>query len=217
MATIVVEDDARPIARVLAHVLRRSAADAELGPVMDALDGVLALQSATDPQRASIHFRSGDVYVEGGLSPDADVTLTVDFDAPTGPDAPRPSVRDLARLAKAAARRPVFAQNAAKVLEPPLPDWREAAAGFWQVVERRGGGPSGLRIVCTDDEGHSELVLGDGRDPMQLFGPARLLSRCLVGEAVLAEEVIEGRLRAVGGLGELSLLTGHALAVMLGE
>lgn len=218
MATIAVEDDARPIALVLAQVLRRSAADPDLAAVLDGLDGVLGLQSATDPQRATIHFRSGEVYVEGGVNAQADVVITIDFDAPTGPDAAKPTLWELTKLARSAARHPIFAQQAAKVLEPPLPAWNEAAAIFWAAVERRGGGPASLKVVCTDSDGGANVVVfGVGDDAVEISGPARLLSRCLVGEAVLAEEVIEGRLRCVGGFGELSLLAGHGLAVMLGE
>jgi len=216
MVTVELEDDARPIARVLAQLLRRSAADPELAQVLAGLDGVLGLQSATDPQRATIHFRSGSVYVEGGLNPAAEVVITTDFNAPSGPGAPKPTLKDMAKLARAAARRPVFAQNAAKVLEPPLPDWTEAAASFWQTVERRGGGPVALKVICTDGD-TGELTLGaDIEEPPEIHGSARNLSRAFAGEDIIGEALVEGRLQGFGRLGTVSLLTGHSLAVMLG-
>ena len=215
MATVDIEPDARPIVRVLAGVLRRSAVDPDLGPILDGLEGVLGLQSATDPQRATIRFRSGAVYVEGGIGVDVDVVITTDFSAPTGPDAPKPTVREMTQLARSVARRPVFAQNAGKVLAPPLPDWTEAATTFWTTAERRGGGPAGLRLVCTDDQ--RTMSFGDDADAPELHGTARALARCLVGETVIAEEVVEGRLHLSATIGELSALTGHGLAVMLGD
>lgn len=216
MANIEIEDDARPIVRVLATLLRRSAADPELGPVLDGLDGVLGLQSATDPQRATIRFRSGDVFVEGGIARDADVVITTDFSAPKGADAPKPKVREVAALARSVARRPVFAQHAGKVLEPPLPSWTDAAHDFWAVVERRGGGPTGLRVVCTD-EPDAALDFGIADHSPELHGSGETLARCFVGEVVIGEELLAERVHAVATLGDVSRLTGHGLAVMLGD
>ena len=218
--------DPRPITLVLANILRRSAADPELSSIMAELVGVLGLQSSTDPQCATIHFDKGTVVVANGLDPSADPVITTDFNAPTGPDAPRPGLRETLELARSAVRRPLFAQAASKLLEPPLPSWRAAAEPFWQTCCDRSAFPTSLRIVCTDDGAEGgELLLerGDDRgsagrvDPVEIHANARVLARCFVGEAVLGEEAFAGQIALRGTFADLSILTGASLAMMLGD
>jgi len=233
---IEVEPDARPIVRILAQVLRRSAREPELAQIMDSLTGVLGLRSTTDPQKASIYFDEGSIYLEGGISADADVVIATDFNAPTGPDAPKPSLRQNLALAKAAGRHPKFAAGAAKVLEPPLPGWKEAASSFWDLACRRGPTPEVLRVVCYSSQpdgeeaadAHEELVFerdqlkrasgpDTGGQRVELYGDERSLTRCLVGDDVIAEAAVQGRIEVVADISGLSIVTGTGLALMLGE
>jgi hypothetical protein len=222
--TVKTSADPRPITLVLANVLRRSATDPELAEIMQGLQGVLGLQSSTDPQRVTIRFVSGEVVVENGLDPAADVVITSDFNAPSGPDAPRPGIREAFALARAAARRPVFAQAAAKVLEPPLPSWRSAVEPFWQTCCRMATRPESLKVVCTDSgTDGGEIVLH--RDPsaavsgpaVEIHASAQILARCFVGDAVIGEVAQAGDLAIRGSLADLSVLTGACLAVMLDD
>lgn len=219
--TVATGPDPRPITLVLANVLRRSAADPELAKVMGGLDGVLGLQSSTDHQRVTIRFSPGAVLVENGLDPAADVVITTDFNAPTGPDAPKLGVKEALTLARAAVRRPIFAQAAAKVLEPPLPKWRDAVESFWEVCCERDPRPESLKVVCTDEGDGGPVTLRrpgapqPERPPVEIHASARMLAQCFVGDAIIGEAVMAGDLTIRGSMADFSLLTGAGLAVML--
>ena len=74
--------------------------------------------------------------------------------------------------------------------------------------------PTTLLVVCTDDG--ARLVLGDGEPEYELHGSARALNSVFTGGSVLGEDLLNGKLYAVGSLQHLAELTGRSIAWMFG-
>jgi hypothetical protein len=72
-----------------------------------------------------------------------------------------------------------------------------------------------MRVVCLDDG--SELVLGDPPPAYELHGSEHALMNVFLGNTVLGQDLLDGKLFAVGKLAHLAELTGRSLAWMLGQ
>ena len=204
---ITVEDDPVPIVLILAATMRRAARDPKLASQMRSTNGTVALRSTVDPQAASIRFHDGRVHVERGVAADAGVVISADVNALAEPNPPKPKVQGIAR-------HPKLALLASKVLEPPHGTWNEEAAQFWAFASGFPGMPSAMRVVCTDDG--SEITLGSGTAEYELHGSAHALLNIFCGNTVLGQDVLDGKLHAVGALGHTAVLTGRSIAWMLG-
>jgi len=200
-----IEADAVPIVRIVAALARRSLAQPSLAKRIAKLNGIVGIQSAADPQSATLRFDGDVVRVERGIAADADVTITIDLG---DPDA-KPKVNG-------AVRHPALTVAAAKLLEPPVGSWQDEADRFFTGALASPACPRPLRVVCTDD-GTERQWGGDGEPIVEVHGSAARLAIAMSGSAVLPEEILEGRLHVVGDLRNLSILTRFAIDHLFGE
>ncbi len=73
--------------------------------------------------------------------------------------------------------------------------------------------PAGIHVVCLDDR--SALDLGDdttSADVYEIHGTAHALSSVFSGSSVFGQDLLEGKLYAVGTLAHASVLTGQSIA-----
>jgi hypothetical protein len=207
-ARIEVEPDPVPIVLILAATLRRAARTPKLAAAIGHVKGNVALRSTTDPQAATMRFGNGGVMVVRGVSDDTDVVIAADLNTMSDEKPPTPKVRG-------AARHPKLALTVGKLLEPPHGTWQEEAQRFFAFAIERPGVPPSMRVVCTDDG--SEVVLGDGPADYELHGSEHALLNVFLGNTVLGQDLLDGKLHAVGKLAHLAELTGRSLAWMLGR
>jgi hypothetical protein len=206
-ARIDVEPDPVPIVLVLAATLRRAARTPRLAESIGSTTGNVALRSTVDPQAATMRFGDGGVTIVRGVSDDVDVVISADLDRMADEKPPKPKV-------SGAARHPKLALNVSKLLEPPHGTWQEEARRFFAFATAHPGIPKSMRVVCTDD--NSELTLGDGPAEYELHGSEHALLNVFCGNTVLGQDLLDGKIFAVGKLAHLAELTGRSLAWMLG-
>ncbi len=204
---IEVEDDPTPMVLILAATLRRAVRTEKLAGTLRSARGAVALKSTTDPQSATIRFGDGSARVERGAAADADVTISTDVNALADEHPPKPKV-------SGAARHPKLALAAGRLLEPPQDSWQVEAGRFWSFCAGHPGMPRGLRVVCTDDG--SELTFGVHPPEYELHGGAHALRNVFCGNTVLGQDLLDGKLYAVGALRHTAELTGRSIAWMLG-
>jgi hypothetical protein len=207
-ARIDVEPDPVPIVLILAATLRRAARTPKLATAIGKVKGNVALKSTTDPQSATMRFGNGGVTVVRGVSDDTDVLLAADLNTMSDENAPMPKI-------VGAARHPKLALTVGKLLEPPHGSWQDEAKRFFDFAIQKPGVPRSMRVVCTDDG--SELLLGDPPPVYELHGSEHALMNVFLGNTVLGQDLLDGKLYAVGKLAHLAELTGRSLAWMLGQ
>jgi hypothetical protein len=207
-ARIEVEPDPVPIVLILAATLRRAARTPKLAAAIGHVKGNVALKSTTDPQAATMRFGNGGVMVVRGISDDTDVVIAADLTTMADKNAPMPKILGLAR-------HPKLAMTVGKLLEPPHGTWQQEADRFFTFALERPRAPRSMRVVNTDDG--SELVLGQPPVDYELHGSEHALMNVFLGNTVLGEDVLDGKLFAVGKLAHLAELTGSSLAWMLGQ
>lgn len=201
------EPDPVPIVLVLAATLRRAARTPRLAAAIGSCKGNVALRSTIDPQAATMRFGDGGVTVVRGVSPDADVVISADLASLADEHPPKPKVTG-------AGRHPKLALTVGKLLEPPHGTWQEEAQRFFEFASASPGVPRSTRIVCTDDG--SELTIGQPPAQYELHGSEHALLNVFCGNTVLGQDLLDGKLFAVGKLAYLGELTGRSLAWMLG-
>jgi hypothetical protein len=204
---IALEDDPTPLVRILGAILQRAARKPALQSKLGSMRGVVALKSSVDPQAATIRFDKGRVTLEHGVAADSGVVIEADLLRLNEPNAPKPKVRG-------AARHPKFALAVSKVIDPPAGPWQDEARAFWEFARDHPRMPRTLLIVCTDDG--SRLTLGEGTPDYELYGSARALVSVFTGGSVLGEDLLNGKLQAVGSLQHMAELTGRSIAWMFG-
>jgi hypothetical protein len=210
---VVLEPDATPLVRIIARTLRDSAADADVARKAERLRGVFALRSEKDPQAVSMRFDRGRVALTHGVAPDAQVVVTVDLDNMSGPDAPKPKVRGGFRHLR-------LALGVSKLLEPKARPWSEHAQAFWAFAGAHRGMPDRLRVVCLDDGSAVDLGSGTGTDSnpsshYEIHGSAPALVSIFSGNSVFGQDLLEGKVYAIGSLQHASVLTGSFLEWMM--
>jgi hypothetical protein len=204
---IATEPDPVPIVMILAATLRRAARTPKLAEAIGKTKGNVALRSTVDPQAATMRFGDGGVTVVRGVSDDADVVIAADINRLADADPPKPKVTGVAR-------HPMLALTAGKLLDPPHGTWQEEAARFFAFATAKPGLPRAMRVVCTDDG--SELTLGDAPAEFEIHGSQHALLNVFCGNTVIGQDLLDGKLHAVGRLAHLAELTGRSLAWMLG-
>ncbi len=197
------EPDPTPVVLILATTLRRAEQSPKLAAMMQKAKGNVALRSTVDPQAATIRFQRGRVLVERGVAADVHVTIATDLNRMADEDAPKPQVSGALTHLR-------LALTASKVLEPPLGTWQQEATRFWASASTQAGMPSGLRVVCRDDG--AELILGTEPAEFEIHGSAPRLTAVFSGGSVFGEDVLNGKLYAVGSLQHLAEITGQSLA-----
>jgi hypothetical protein len=203
------EPDPVPMVLILAATLRRAARTPQLASAIGSTKGNVALRSTVDPQAATLRFGDGGVIVVRGVSPDADVVIAADVNKLADEHPPKPKVTG-------AARHPKLALTVAKLLEPPHGTWQEEAQRFFEHArETNPRLPRGVRVVCIDDG--SELALGDTPAEFEIHGSNHALLNIFCGNSVLGQDLLDGKLFAVGKLAHLAELTGSSLSWMLGR
>ena len=172
------------------------------------MKGNVALKSTTDPQSATMRFGAGGVTVVRGISDDTDVLIAADLNTMADENPPSPKVLGAWRHLK-------LAMTVGRLLEPPHGTWQEEAQRFFTFAIESPGVPRSMRIVCTDDG--SQLALGDPPAVYELHGSEHALLNVFLGNSVLGQDLLDGKLFAVGKLAHLAELTGRSLAWMLGQ
>ena len=203
--TVELESDAVPIVRVMGALVRRSLRDQALSAKVAKLDGVVAVQSASDPQAVTFRFGSGVLRLTRGIATDADVTITADLDDASA----QPKVTG-------AVRRPQLAMAVGKLLEPTIGSWETEADAFLTAALAHDECPRPIRLVCTDD-GRSRQWGGEGEPTIEVHASAAELASCMAGQAVIGERLLDGHLAMIGDLRELSTLTRYNIDHLFGE
>ena len=187
---IATEPDPTPLVLSLARTLRASVRVPELRDLVAQTNGEVALKSVTDAQAATLTFDGAGVHVSHGVASGVEPVELHFY-----PEYTVGETDDPVGLA------------AAKLLTPPLPAWREAAANFWAVNQGTPGFPGRLLIVCWDEE--AQEVFGDGGEAYEIHGYGEALAAVLSGQ-------VDSFLIAVG-LGLVSVVgSGAQSSVMCG-
>ncbi len=207
-ARVDVEPDPVPIVLILAATLRRAARTPQLAAAIGRVKGNVALRSTIDPQAATMRFGNGGVTVVRGVSDDVDVVISADINKLADEKPPKPKVTGVAR-------HPKLALTVSKLLEPPHGTWQDEAQRFFTFATQHPRVPRSIRVVCTDDG--SELLLGDAPAEFELYGSEHALLNVFCGNSVIGQDLLDGKIQAVGRLAHLAELTGRSLAWMLGE
>lgn len=194
--------------RMIATTLRRSGRDPKLAETMVRARGSVALRSQADAQACTIRFAAVGVHVERGRALDADVTIELDFERMNEADPPKPKV-------SGAARHPRLALAVAKLLDPPRGSWTDEARRFFAFAQEHPEVPRGMLVVCTDRD--QTIGLGESPAEYELHGRAHWLTVLFSGNSILGEELLAGRLCAVGTLRHTAVLTGRSIAWALGD
>lgn len=205
---VVLEPDATPLVRIIATTLRDSASDADVARKAERLRGVFALRSEKDPQAVTMRFDRGRVALTHGVAPDAQVVVTVDLDNMSGPDAPKPKVRGAFRHLR-------FALGVSKLLEPKARPWSEHVQAFWAFAGDRRGMPERLRVVCLDDGAAVDVGTGTSSSCYEIHGSALALVSIFSGNSVFGQDLLDGKVYAIGSLQHASVLTGSFLEWMM--
>lgn len=206
-ARIDVETDPVPIVLILAATLRRAARTPKLAAAIGQVKGNVALRSTVDPQAATMRFGNGGVTVVRGVSDDVHVLIEADVNTMADEHPPKPKVSGAARHLR-------LALTIGKLLEPPHGTWQQEAERFFTFATSRPGVPTSIRVVYTDDG--SELTMGDSPVEYELHGREHALLNVFCGNTVLGQDLLDGKLFAVGKLAHLAELTGRSLSWMLG-
>lgn len=195
---IATEADPTPLVLSLARTLRESIRVPELRELVAQTNGKVALKSVTDAQAATLTFDGTGVHVSHGVAFGVE-PVELHFD-------PEYTVGETAD--------PV-GQAAAKLLTPPLPEWREAAANFWAVNRGAAGFPGRLVVVCWDEE--AQEVLGDGDDSYEIHGYGPALAAVLSGQVdSFLIAVGLGLVSGVGSAAQSSVMCGAHWKVRFG-
>jgi hypothetical protein len=206
---IALEDDPTPLVLIIGATLRRSARNPALESKLRGMQGVVALKSSVDPQAVTMRFDKGRVALERGVAADSGIVIEADLTKMSEPNAPKPKVKGAAKHLK-------LALAVSKVIDPPPGTWQEEARAFWEFAHAHPRMPRALLVVCTDDDARGRLVLGEGEPEYELHGSARALNSVFTGGSVLGEDLLNGKLYAVGSLQHLAELTGRSIAWMFG-
>jgi hypothetical protein len=204
---ITTEPDPVPIVLILATTLRRAARTPKLADAIARARGNVALRSTVDPQAATIRFGNGGATVVRGVSDDSDVIISADINKMADEHPPKPKVSGAARHLR-------LALTVAKLLDPPHGTWQQEAQRFFEFATSQPGLPRAMRVVCTDDG--SELTIGEPPAEFEIHGSRHALLNVFCGNSVLGQDLLDGKLFAVGKLAHLAELTGRSLAWMLG-
>lgn len=187
-----IDDDATPVVRLIGRTLRDAVRLEHALDVLGRGSGTVAVRSHATPQAATVTFADGAVAVTGGVFAPTDATVTVDLDDRFAST----STEGDGELADATLR----------ALRVPLPDWREAAARFWDITRGIRGIPDVLVAVADGPDGAQEARFGSGPTSYRMVGTPDLLAGVFTGADFLFTALERG-LGIQGTMSQLSVMT----------
>lgn len=187
-----IDDDATPVVRLIGRTLRDANRLDHAPDVLGRGAGTVAVRSHATPQAATVTFADGAVTVTGGVFGPTDATVTVDLDSRFTATA----IEGDAELADAVLR----------VLQLPLPDWREAGARFWDTTRAVRGVPDVLVAVAMGPHRREEARFGTGATTYRMVGTADALAGVFTGADFLFTALERG-LGVQGSMAQLSAMT----------
>jgi hypothetical protein len=193
--TVVVlpEPDPTPLVRLLTRTVRTSLRQRPDQQPTPLAPGVVVVRSASDAQVATVIVGEELIRIASGADPSARAVLTVDLGSRlevVGTDGEDAVVASLAGL-----------------LRPTLPDWQDAAHGFWSATGSDAGMPATLVVESSEPDGEV-LELGAGSPRYVVHGSADQLAGLFTGADSFLEQVFGGRLKVRGTLPQLSVMAG---------
>lgn len=205
--SIELEPDPVPVVKIIGAQFKRAMRDPKFSRRIHNFRGCFALAPPRDPQTLTIHIDNGKVYIHHGVDARAKVTVRVDFNR-IGEPGYTPEVEGVLR-------HPLLVYRIAKLLDFPKPTWTDAAKRFWEHTFAMPRMPSSIKVFNEDDG--QEIVLGDGEPRVEIHGSANALANLFSGSAILVQEVTTKRLRILGSLKDIAVLSGVTQQLMLGE
>ncbi|NMO03511.1 hypothetical protein HH308_20045 [Gordonia sp. TBRC 11910] len=191
--SIVIDDDATPIVRLIGRTLDAAARTGHASDVFDRSSGTVVVRSHNTPQCATIVFDDGRVTVAGGVSGEPDATLVVDVDNRFAPRTEPAADSELA-------------DDVQRALRPAPPAWRDAAARFWALTRDIHGIPDVLIVTVDGPDGPEQAQFGAGPDRYRMSGRADVLAGVFSGADYLIDALSAG-LAVQGTLSQLSVMT----------
>lgn len=204
---VTVQNGAAPVVCVFANTLTlalQQAGSTANASLLKGLNAVVSLKSCKDLQALTIRIYDQQLDLSTGVSPDAQLLVTMDFDEP-----------DKTPEVIGAWRHPILALRISRLLSLPLPDWTITASRFWQLTWQEPFMPGRLVLTCSDTA--QSLSFGDGTPRLEIIGNADSLSSLTAGNSVLAQEAMAGRLKIRGQLQHVAGVSGAGLKLMLRE
>ena len=168
------------------------------------LNGTFALASTVDPQAVTVTGKAGRLHLKHGIAPEAGLIIRLDFNKPDE----SPSIQGLWR-------HPLLALKVDKLMKTYDTDWADCATRFWNMSAHYRGMPKAIHLRCTDTPG--ELTLGSGEPEVKIEGAAGNLCELLSGGTILVLAVMEGKVRIVGSMEHLTILSEVTKDMLLGE
>ena len=181
--------------RVFGNSLRLGLHRAPEDPIQG-LKAVFSIRSSKDHQAVTFRIDEEAVHLSPGVAPDAAIVITMDFDRPED----KPRISNLWRH---------------PLLSLPLPNWADSAKRFWSASRDLPHMPARLIITCSDEQ--RSLSFGEGEPRVELIATAKVLEQLLVGNTLLVQELISGKVRIRGKLQHMAGLTQACQKLMLGE
>ncbi|MDA0979040.1 MAG: hypothetical protein O3B72_10800, partial [Proteobacteria bacterium] len=191
------------VVRVFGNSLRLGLHRAPEDPIQG-LKAVFSIRSSKDHQAVTFRIDEEAVHLSPGVAPDAAIVITMDFDRPED----KPRISNLWR-------HPLLAWRIGKLLSLPLPNWADSAKRFWSASRDLPHMPARLIITCSDEQ--RSLSFGEGEPRVELIATAKVLEQLLVGNTLLVQELISGKVRIRGKLQHMAGLTQACQKLMLGE
>ncbi|MEV6218178.1 hypothetical protein [Nocardia sp. NPDC051833] len=189
---VTIEDDATPVVRLIGRTLRDSARQGHAPDAFEGRSGSVAVRSHATPQAATVTFAAGAVTVTGGVFVPTDATVVVDLEA------------RFSSVATEGDRE--LADALLRALDVPQPEWRAAAAHFWETTRGVRGIPDVLVAVAAGPDGPQEARFGDGPSVYRVVGTPDVLAGVFTGSDSLFTALGRG-LRVQGTLAQLSAMT----------
>ncbi len=201
---IELERDPVPIVRIIGSRLRRGMRRPDFRRRVERFRGSFALASDKDPQALTVIGEKSRLYIQHGIHENASIVIYLDFDQPGY----SPRVEGFLR-------HPWLAWRVAKLLDFPRESWTDSVERFWEHACRLPRMPRAIKVVCDDDG--REVVLGEGEVQVQIHGSAGMLADLFAGSSILVQSVMSNKIKVVGNLKHLAILSEATLQLMLGE
>lgn len=205
---IVFNEDASPLARVLAKSLSHALLTPDGARLLKAIDVPFAIKSSKGAQAVTIDATNDSVEVKNGIGSDTSIIIALDLDNP----AIKPDIE------KGLIFHPLNLYRISQLLSLPAPEWQESARTFWSQASTAPDTPDGLKLTNLSDG--SQLDLGDTSEENQvveIHGKTEDLQSLLSGQSLFAADLMAGKLRYRGTLKHLATLSAVGQSMLLSK